>query len=205
MLTPRPRWPRRAATWQGWANRVEPKEDGPGKKAEAACSGGEAISGSRRRPRQARGQGRATEVPRVEGTPWPNARQVRRTSNGEAKVSCEGGEISGKCDAECKGNCTVEAGAKCEGSCGGTCEGSCEANFAGKCDGNCNGKCDGKDTKGKCAGTCDGKCEGSGKGSCSGTCKGSCSASAPCRAGKVQGTCSGGCSVDFKEPSALAR
>src|SRR4030095_14207376 len=74
---------------------------------------------------------------------------------GEAKVSCEGGEISGKCEGQCKGTCTVEAGAKCEGSCGGTCEGSCEANFTGKCDGKCNGKCDGKESKAACAGTCD--------------------------------------------------
>jgi hypothetical protein len=186
------------------ATDVEPKEEGPGKKAEAACQAAVKAIGELK----AKASGKLAvkvEPPKCSASMNAMAECAGKcdatVKPGEAKVSCEGGEISGKCDAECKGNCTVEAGAKCEGSCGGTCEGNCEANFAGKCEGNCNGKCDGKDSKGKCAGTCDGKCEGSGKGSCSGTCKGSCSASCTMQGqAKCEGTCSGGCSVEFKEP-----
>src|SRR5262249_33107877 len=48
-------------------------------------------------------------------------------SGGDVKASCQGGEISGKCDAECKGSCTVEAGAQCTGTCSASCSGKCEA------------------------------------------------------------------------------
>jgi len=89
---------------------------------------------------------------------------------GEFAASCEGGEISGTCEGECKGTCTVEAG----GECSGTCEGGCE------------GKCDGNDSDG---GTCAGKCEGK----CTSSCK--MEAAADCK-----GNCSGGCSVDIKAP-----
>ena len=187
------------------ATDIEPKEEGPGKKAEAACQAAVKAIGEFK----AKASGKLSvkvEPPKCSASMNAMAECAgscdATIKPGEAKVSCEGGEISGKCEGQCKGQCTVEAGAKCEGSCGGTCEGSCEANFAGKCDGKCNGKCDGKDSKGAaCAGTCDGKCEGSGKGSCSGTCKGSCSASCTME-GKAtcEGTCSGGCSAEFKEP-----
>lgn len=99
-------------------------------------------------------------------------------SPGEFEASCEGGEISGTCEAECKGTCTVEAGAECGGSCGGTCE----------------GKCDGKDSKGSCSGKCEGKCSASckmeGKADCKGSCSGGCSAEI--KAPK--------CSGEFKPP-----
>lgn len=104
---------------------------------------------------------------------------------GGAEVKCEGGEMSGACDAECSGSCDVSAG--------GECSGACEGSFSGTCDGDCEGQCDGKDAKGKCAGKCDGKCAGGGKGQCKGSCKLAAKA-------KCGGTCSGSCSVKFKEP-----
>jgi hypothetical protein len=112
---------------------------------------------------------------------------------GKVDVKCEGGELSGACDAKCEGKCELSAGGKCDGSC----EGSCEAQFSGKCDGTCNGKCEGKDSKGECKGKCEGSCTAGGKGECKGKCEGSCQlkGSAECK-----GTCSGKCSVAFKEP-----
>jgi len=112
---------------------------------------------------------------------------------GSAKVSCEGGELSGACGAECSGACEMSAG----GTCGGTCEGGCEAGFKGTCEGKCEGKCDGKDSKGECAGKCEGKCEGGGKGECTGSCKGNCELKA---GAKCEGTCTGSCSVEFEAP-----
>lgn len=98
---------------------------------------------------------------------------------GEFEASCEGGEISGSCEAECSGTCTIEAGANCEGKCGGDCK--------GKCDGNTSegGKCEGK-----CEGECTASCEMEGKAECSGSCSGGCSAEM--KAPK--------CSGDFKPP-----
>lgn len=120
---------------------------------------------------------------------------------GELQASCQGGEISGKCDAECKGSCTVDAGAKCTGTCSASCSGKCDANFSGKCGGNCDGRCDGKNTKGACAGTCEGKCDAKAEGSCGGTCDGSCSGGCQVKAtGKCEGSCSGGCSAEMKAP-----
>jgi hypothetical protein len=113
---------------------------------------------------------------------------------GSAKVECEPGKLSGKCDANCKGSCDVQGGAKCDGQCSG----SCDAEVKGSCSGTCNGKCDGKDGKGACSGTCEGKCEGGTvKGECKGKCGGSCQLKAEA---KCEGTCSGGCSAEFKEP-----
>lgn len=113
---------------------------------------------------------------------------------GSAKVECEPGKLSGKCDAQCKGTCEVQGGAKCDGQCSG----SCDAEVKGSCSGTCNGKCDGKDSKGACAGNCEGKCEGGTiKGECKGKCGGSCQMKAEA---KCEGTCTGGCSAEFKEP-----
>jgi hypothetical protein len=113
---------------------------------------------------------------------------------GSAKVECEPGKLSGKCDASCKGTCEVQGGAKCDGQCSG----SCDAEIKGSCSGTCNGKCDGKDSKAACSGTCEGKCEGgSVKGECKGKCGGSCQMKAEA---KCEGTCTGGCSAEFKEP-----
>jgi hypothetical protein len=113
----------------------------------------------------------------------------------QAKVECEPGKLSGKCDAQCEGSCDVEAGAKCEGSCSG----SCDAEVHASCSGKCNGKCDGKPSSGaSCAGTCDGKCEGGTiKGECKGKCGGSCQMKAKA---KCEGTCTGGCSAEMKAP-----
>jgi hypothetical protein len=122
-------------------------------------------------------------------------------SPGELKASCQGGEISGKCDAECKGTCSVDAGAACTGSCSAQCSGKCDANFSGKCGGTCDGKCDGKNTRGKCAGSCEGKCDAQAEGSCGGTCDGKCSGGCEVKAtGKCEGSCSGGCSAEMKAP-----
>jgi hypothetical protein len=112
---------------------------------------------------------------------------------GKAEVKCEGGEISGQCDAKCKGKCDLSA----SGTCDGTCEGSCDAHFTGSCQGTCNGKCDGKDSKGSCAGKCDGTCDAGAKGECKGKCGGRCELKA---AAKCEGQCTGDCSVTMKEP-----
>jgi hypothetical protein len=112
-----------------------------------------------------------------------------------AKVECEPGKLSGKCDASCSGTCDVQAGAKCEG----TCSGSCDAEVKGSCSGKCDGKCDGKTSSGaSCAGNCEGKCQGGTfKGECKGKCGGSCELKAEA---KCEGTCTGKCSAEFKEP-----
>lgn len=113
---------------------------------------------------------------------------------GSAKVECEGGKVSGTCDANCSGSCEVEAGAKCDGECNGT----CDANVKGTCSGKCDGKCDGKTSKGAaCAGTCDGKCDAQVTGTCSGKCGGECKLKADA---KCEGTCSGKCSAEMKAP-----
>jgi len=118
-----------------------------------------------------------------------------KASGPQAKVECEPGKLSGKCDAECSGSCDVEAGAKCEG----TCSGSCDAEVKGSCSGKCNGKCDGKTTSGgSCAGNCEGKCEGgSFKGECKGKCGGTCELKAKA---KCEGTCTGNCTAEMKAP-----
>lgn len=106
---------------------------------------------------------------------------------GKLDASCEGGEISGTCEAECKGSCTVEAGAGCEGECGGSCKGDCEGECSAKgADGKCSGSC-----KGKCKGECTASCKMEGKAQCSGNCSGGCSAEV--KAPK--------CSGEFKPPS----
>lgn len=121
---------------------------------------------------------------------------------GKLDASCEGGEISGKCDAQCTGKCVADAGAQCTGTCQATCEGKCEGGFKGTCGGKCDGKCDGKNTKGKCEGTCEGKCDAEAKGSCTATCDGKCTGSCEMKAAaKCEGRCSGGCSTTVKEPT----
>ena len=121
---------------------------------------------------------------------------------GKLEASCSGGEISGKCEADCKGKCTVEAGAECTGTCRAACSGKCDAGFKGTCGGKCDGKCDGKDSKGAaCAGNCEGKCDAKAEGTCTGTCSGSCSGGCEVKAAaKCSGSCSGGCSATVKEP-----
>jgi hypothetical protein len=184
---------------------IKPKSDGPGKKAEAACDAAVKLIGEVK--------AKAAGKIKVEVKPPVCTASVNAMAEcagkcdatikpGSAKVTCEGGKLSGKCDAKCEGSCDVEAGAKCEGTCGGTCKGDCAADISGKCDGTCNGKCDGKDSKAKCAGTCEGKCTG-GKvdATCHGECKGECDATCTMQAkGECKGTCSGSCSAEFKEP-----
>jgi len=191
---------------------IAPKEEGPGKKAEAACGAAVKFLGEVKAKAKLSGGLKVDVKPPVCSASMDAMASCAAECNadikpGEAKVECEGGEISGTCEAECKGSCTVEAGAKCEGECGGTCEGSCEANFSGKCDGTCDGKCDGaassdkEKNKGKCSGKCEGKCTGGGSGSCGGKCSGKCSASCEIKGqAKCDGTCSGGCSAEIKAP-----
>ena len=183
---------------------LKPKEDGPGKKAEAACNAAVKILGEVK--------AKAGVKFKVDVKPPVCNASVNAMADcagkcdatvkpGSAKVTCEGGKLSGKCDAKCEGTCELDAGAKCEGSCGGTCKGECTGEISGKCDGTCDGKCDGKNTKGKCAGTCDGTCKGKADAVCKAECKGECNATCSVKSnGKCEGTCSGGCSVEFKEP-----
>ncbi len=184
---------------------LKPKEDGPGKKAEAACNA--AVKAIGEMKAKAAAKVTVTVRPPV-CTASVNAmadcagKCDATIKPGSAKVTCEGGKLSGKCDAKCEGTCDVEAGAKCEGTCGGNCKGDCSAEISGKCDGTCNGKCDGKNSTGKCAGTCEGTCKG-GKidAQCKGECKGECDAACTVQAkGECKGTCTGGCSAEFKEP-----
>jgi hypothetical protein len=183
---------------------LKPKEEGPGKKAEAACQAAVRFVGEVK--------AKAKGSIKVEVKPPRCAASMDAVADcagkcdatvkpGSAKVECEGGKISGECSGKCDGECDVQAGAKCEGSCNGECDGECSADISGKCDGTCDGKCDGKDTHGKCAGSCDGKCKGQAKANCSGTCKGSCSATCTVQAkGECKGECSGSCNVEMKEP-----
>jgi hypothetical protein len=183
---------------------LKPKEDGPGKKAEAACSFATKLIGDFK----AKAKGKLVvdvKPPKCEASLDASvdcaAKCDATVKPGEVKASCEGGEISGECGAKCEGKCTVDASAACEGSCTGACKGECTGEISGKCEGDCEGKCDGKDAKGKCAGTCDGKCKGKSDAQCNGTCKGSCSASCEMQAkGECKGTCSGKCSVEMKAP-----
>lgn len=183
---------------------LKPKEDGPGKKAEAACDVATKLVGEFK----AKAKGKFVvdvKPPKCEASLDASvdcaAKCDAQVKPGSVKATCSGGEISGSCDAKCEGKCTVEASASCEGSCSGSCQGECSAEISGKCDGECNGKCDGKDSKGKCAGVCDGKCKGKADAQCSGTCKGSCSASCEMKAaGECKGSCSGKCSAEMKAP-----
>jgi hypothetical protein len=183
---------------------LAPKAAGPGKSAEAACQAAAKVVGDLKAKAKGKVEVKAKEprcVASMDAMADCAGHCDASVKPGSAKVTCEGGKLSGACDAECKGTCTVEAGAACEGSCSGECKGTCEAGFSGKCDANCDGKCDGKNTKGQCAGTCDGKCSGGASGSCSGSCKGSCSASCDAHAkGKCAGECTGECSVEMKAP-----
>ncbi len=184
---------------------IETDDDGPGKKAEAACQAAVKVLGEVKA--KAKGSLQVKVVPPKCSASMNAMAECAGECDvdvkpGEAKVKCEGGEISGKCEGKCQGSCTVEAGAKCEGSCSASCEGKCEGKFSGKCEGKCDGKCDGASTSGgACEGTCDGKCDGEAEGSCAGTCKGSCSAQCEVKGqATCEGSCSGGCSVEIKEP-----
>jgi hypothetical protein len=183
---------------------LKPKEEGPGKKADAACQA--AVKFVNELKAKAKGNLKVdVKPPRCSASMNVVADCAGKcdatVKPGSAKVECEGGKISGECSGKCDGECDVQAGAKCDGTCSGECSGECNAEISGKCDGTCDGKCDGKDSKGKCAGTCDGKCKGNAKASCSGTCKGTCSASCTMQAkGECKGECSGKCDVEMKAP-----
>src|SRR5450432_2640299 len=107
---------------------LKPKEDGPGKKAEAACNAAVKMHGEDK----VKAQDKFTlDIKPVVCNAWVSAmadcagKCDATVKPGSAKVTCEGGKLSGKCDAKCEGTCTVDAGAKCEGTCGGTCKGEC--------------------------------------------------------------------------------
>jgi hypothetical protein len=183
---------------------LTPKEPGPGKRAEAACSVAAGLLGEYKAKVQGTLSVRA-QPPRCSASMDAMADCAARcdanVQPGQVDVRCEGGELSGRCGGQCQGTCTVEGGARCEGSCSGQCTGACDAGFSGRCDGACEGKCDGQTASGKCAGTCEGKCGGGASGSCSGTCKGQCSAACEMQAsGQCEGTCTGQCSVEMEAP-----
>ena len=166
---------------------LKPKEDGPGKKAEAACQAAVKFVGDVKA--KAKGSLKVdVKPPRCSASMDAVADCAGKcdatVKPGSAKVECEGGKVSGECSGKCEGECDVQAGAKCEGSCSGECSGECSAEISGKCDG-----------------TCDGKCKGNAKASCSGECKGTCSASCTVKAkGECKGECSGKCDVEMKAP-----
>ncbi|MBK8994684.1 MAG: hypothetical protein IPM35_02890 [Myxococcales bacterium] len=183
---------------------IEPKDSGPGKKAEAACQAAVKVLGQVKA--KAKGSLRVQVKPpkcsaSMEAMADCAGKCDASVEPGKAEVKCEGGEISGKCEGQCKGSCTVEAGAECSGSCSASCEGKCDGEISGKCDGTCNGRCDGKMSGGKCEGVCDGRCSSTVSGRCSGTCSGKCSAACTVKGkAECEGQCSGGCSVELKEP-----
>jgi hypothetical protein len=187
---------------------LKPAEQGPGKQAEASCNIAAKLVGELKAKATANGKAKLTVKAKepvcrasMDAAASCAAECDASVKPGEAKVTCEGGEISGTCEGKCEGKCELEAGAKCEGTCSAECSGTCEAGFSGTCGGTCNGKCDGKNTNGKCAGTCEGKCSAEAKGSCSGSCKGSCSGGCEVKAaGKCEGECSGKCDVEMKAP-----
>lgn len=82
---------------------------------------------------------------------------------GHVEMTCEGGEIRGRCDAQCQGSCAVEVAGQCSGTCEGACRGTCSAYAA---DGSCAGRCEG---------ACEGRCVVSAQASCQGECRGGCS------------------------------
>ena len=118
---------------------LNPKSDGPGKKAEAACKAASKLIG------QVKAKAKGSLSVKVKPPKCSASMNAMaecagkcdaKVDPGSAKVQCEGGEISGKCEGQCKGSCTVEAGAECSGSCSANCEGKCDGEISGKCDGN---------------------------------------------------------------------
>ncbi len=98
---------------------LAPKEEGPGKKAEAACNAAVKIIGEVK--------AKAGIKYKLDIKPPVCNASVNAMADcagkcdatvkpGSAKVTCEGGKLSGKCDAKCEGTCELDAGAKCEGS-----------------------------------------------------------------------------------------
>lgn len=86
-----------------------------------------------------------------------------RVDPGSIELRCEGGEIRGRCAAQCTGSCAIDVEGQCSGTCEGACEGSCSA---AQRDGSCAGRCDG---------VCRGQCVVSAQASCEGECRGGCS------------------------------
>jgi hypothetical protein len=186
---------------------ITPKQSGPGKEAEAACTAAVKMIGKVKKKLgadttwTAEIEPPACEVP-LDAVVDCVAECDTDIKEKDLKADCVGGKASGKCAGSCGGTCTLtKGGPKCEGSCAGSCDGKCDSDIKGSCDGKCEGKCDGKESKAKCDGVCEGKCQGKVKASCSGKCEGSCNARCEMTAKtECPGTCTGECSVDFKEP-----
>ena len=186
---------------------VLPKESGPGKEAEAACTAAAKAIAKTKKKLGADTTFAVDIEPPVCDVPLDAvvdcvAECDTDIKEKDLKAECVGGKASGKCTGKCDGNCTLpKGGPKCEGNCAGSCDGKCDSDIKGSCEGKCEGKCDGKESKGKCAGVCEGKCAGKVKSSCSGKCEGACDARCE-MTGKTEcaGTCTGECSVEFKEP-----
>lgn len=82
---------------------------------------------------------------------------------GSVQIECHGGEIRGRCAAECNGSCALEVQGQCNGVCEGSCDGTCSASgYEGAC-------------QGRCDGTCRGECVAEVRGGCQGECRGGCS------------------------------
>jgi hypothetical protein len=185
---------------------VLPKQEGPGKAAEAACAtAAKTLTKVKRKLGPDASVDVKVEPPFCE-VPLDDVVECSADCDGdikqeELKADCEGGKVTGKCKGKCEGACTVKSDPKCAGSCSGSCEGKCDSDINGRCEGKCQGKCDGKESKGNCEGVCEGKCTGKVKASCSGKCEGACSGECE-TTGRAEcpGKCATGCSVALAEP-----
>src|SRR6478609_4974593 len=118
---------------------LKPKEEGPGKKAEAACAAAVKIIG---------------EVKAKAGVKYKlDVKPPVCNASVNAMADC-----AGKCDATCDGKCDGKnTKGKCAGTCDGKCTGKADAVCKAECKGECNATCSVK-ANGKCEGTCSGGC-----------------------------------------------
>src|SRR5215471_16944155 len=90
---------------------LAPKGDGPGKKAEAACNAAVKFVGEMKAKAHAKIEVKAKEPvckASVDAMADCAAHCDAKIKPGQVDVKCEGGKLSGSCDAECKGSCSVE-------------------------------------------------------------------------------------------------
>src|SRR5215471_20340861 len=90
---------------------LAPKGDGPGKKAEAACDAAAKFVGEMKAKAHAKIEVKAKEPvckASVDAMADCAAHCDAKIKPGQVDVKCEGGKLSGSCDAECKGSCSVE-------------------------------------------------------------------------------------------------
>jgi hypothetical protein len=134
---------------------------------------------------------------------------------GKLELLCEGGELRGQCEAECRGTCAVDVSGRCDG----TCEGECSARASnGRCNGECKGTCVAKadaECKGECRGECSVEmkaphCTGEvrapqASADCHASCDARLSARAECKPGSVDVDVSGVADSNIPERAARVR